>query len=470
MDDLSSGGGTLPVHAPPGHDDISRTSFLLRFATYVHDRRGAINVEWMMLARQSPHIPDAMLISREALQDHVPELISDLLESLRHEEEAPLSVVGDHFRKQGFEQCKAGCDISELIWEIYIIKRVLKQSVLAGFVRDHPEYPPSERAWAETRISDFFHRLTCDSVAWFFKEQQRVVEEKNRMLEQTGESRERLTRTVSHELRNVLNALTLAITILGGEAGGEERRDLGLVCSRMLADMTRILNDLLDYSALVAGRAQLVLERFFVPTLLEEIVAQWRTVALEQGMTFEGRCDPALGEIVSDSLKLRRIAGNLLSNAIKYRKPARGGAVAISFAADGRSDWKMVVEDTGVGIAREDMELLFGEFNRIRPSSAVTGTGLGLAICKEYVELLGGRIAVSSEAGLGTCFEVKLPMRVEVLSAGGGNGASRPGTVSPDGGLVPRAPGDSHTGALATRTKPAHAGWKPSGPAGEAPE
>jgi signal transduction histidine kinase len=210
-------------------------------------------------------------------------------------------------------------------------------------------------------------------------------------------------------LRNVLNALTLATTLLGEEATAEERREMSTVCARMLADMSTILNDLLDFSALVAGRAKLALERLTLPRLCEEIVSQWRPLAQEQGMTFQWQCDAALGEIVSDKLKLKRIAGNLLSNAIKYRKPSRGGDISIFFAAGGEQWWKMVVTDTGVGIAREDIELLFGEFNRIRPNSAVGGTGLGLAICKEYAELLGGRIEVFSKPEQSTRFEVTLP-------------------------------------------------------------
>ncbi len=76
----------------------------------------------------------------------------------------------------------------------------------------------------------------------------------------------------------------------------------------------------------------------------------------------------------------------------------------------------MVVADAGVGIAREDLELLFGEFNRIRPNSAVTGTGLGLAVCKDFAELLGGRIEVVSEAEQGARFEVTLPLNGNVAA------------------------------------------------------
>ena len=87
----------------------------------------------MQLVRNSPDVPDAMHISHEALQDHVPELLDDLVDRLRLEKEGPKETVADHSRSHGRAQWKAGYNLSELIWEIYIIKRVLKQSVLVEF-------------------------------------------------------------------------------------------------------------------------------------------------------------------------------------------------------------------------------------------------------------------------------------------------------------------------------------------------
>jgi signal transduction histidine kinase len=397
---------------------VSRVSFLSAFADYVHDQRDEIGRRWMQLVRESPDVPGAMHISQEALQDHVPELLEDLVERLRTEKEETREEVTDHSRSHGREQWKAGYNISDLIWEIYIIRRVLTQSVLAEFARDNPEYSAEERAKASTLIHDFFHRLTCHSVGQFVEEQQRAIQEKNEELRQTSESRARLTRTVSHELRNVLNALTLGIKLLGEEEQEQHRRDMVNICSKTLSDMARILSDLLDHSALIAGHAQLALERLSLPELFEEIVSQWQPLAEEQGLKFQHKCDAALGEIVSDKLKLKQIAGNLLSNAIKYRKSSQGGYVGISFSPYGMTRWKMIVADTGVGIAREDLEALFGEFSRIRPSNAVPGTGLGLAICKEFAELLGGRIEVLSEADQGTRFEVTLPMTEEMPASG----------------------------------------------------
>ncbi len=416
---------------------MARLPFLSAFADYVDEQRQVINRQWMQFVQHSPDVPDALHLSDAALRDHVPELITDLVERLRLEKEGAKEATGDLSRRHGREQWKAGYNISELIWEVYLIKRVLKQSVLVAFAGDHPEYSGEEIVTAEILISDFFHRRMCDSVGQFIQEQQRVVREKSEALEQTNQARDRLTRTVSHELRNVLNALTLATTLLGEEATAAERREMSAICARMLADMATILNDLLDFSALVAGRAQLTLERLSLPQLFEEITAQWRPVAREQGMVFACRCDAQLGEVVSDKLKLTRIAGNLLSNAIKYRKPARGGDISVVFSADGIAGWQMVVADTGIGIASEDLESLFGEFNRIHPTGEVEGTGLGLAICKEYAELLGGRIDVFSEAEQGTRFEVRLPLNTEAATAGEGirsaalgRDASAPPTLS----------------------------------------
>lgn len=175
---------------------VPRVSFLAAFADYVHAQRDAIGREWMPLVRESPDVSKALHISHEALQDHVPALMEDLVERLRLEKEGPKQVAADHSRTHGYEQWKAGYNISELIWEIYIIRRVLTQSVLAEFTRVHPEYRAEEGAEAETLIHDFFHRLTCDSVGQFVEEQQRVIQEKNEALQQTNEARERLTRTM----------------------------------------------------------------------------------------------------------------------------------------------------------------------------------------------------------------------------------------------------------------------------------
>lgn len=387
------------------------SSFLSRFAAYVHDQRDVIGRTWMRSVRESPDVTGAVHISEAALQDHVPQLMDDLVDLLCLEKEsAGNAQSAEHSRLHGREQWKAGYNVSELIWEIYIIRRVLTQNVLGEFARQHPDFSAEDCSQAAALIHDFFHRVTCESVGQFVEEQQRAIKGAHEALQQTGDSRDRLTRTIAHELRNVLNALTLAIKLLGEEADERHRSETTAMCARMLSDMNHILSGLLDYSALVAGQAKLSLEAFSLRGLFQEIVGEWKPVAEEQGLIFESKCEPTLGDVVSDKLKIKQIAGNFLSNAIKYRKPKEGGYVGISFSASGKTSWKMVVVDTGIGIASEHMAALFGEFSRIRSTNAVTGTGLGLAICKEFTELLGGHVEVLSEERKGTRFEVTLPI------------------------------------------------------------
>lgn len=389
-------------------------TFLSTFASYVHQQRDAIGRVWMNLVRESPEVLGAAHISHEALQDHVPELMNDLVDLLRLEREpATNEQSAKHSRIHGREQWKAGYNVSELIWEIYIIRHVLTNSILGQFARDHTEFSAEDCSQAAALLHDFFHRVTCESVDQFVQEQQRALKEAHDALREMGEFRERLTRTIAHELRNVLNALTLAIRLLGEETSSEENIATAATCSRMLSDMNGILNGLLDYSAIIAGRTKLNLETFSLPELFSEIVNEWKPVAEEYGMVFTSRCEPSVGEVFSDKLKIKQIAGNLLSNAIKYRKPEQGGTVELSFSAPDESTWNMLIADTGLGIAPQDMDALFGEFSRIRVTSAVPGTGLGLAICKEFAELLGGRIEVVSKEHQGARFSVTMPIRLE---------------------------------------------------------
>jgi signal transduction histidine kinase len=192
----------------------SRISFLSSFADYMRQQRDAIGRRWMQLVRGSPEVPRAAHISPDALQDHVPELMDDLVEYLRVGKEGMMEQAVEHSRTHGREQWKAGYNISELIWEIYIIRRILTETVLAEFAREHPEHSVEECAQAATLIHDFFHRVTCDSVMQFVNEQQTASQKTHQELQLVTDSRKRLMRTVAHELRNILNALTLATKLL----------------------------------------------------------------------------------------------------------------------------------------------------------------------------------------------------------------------------------------------------------------
>jgi two-component system capsular synthesis sensor histidine kinase RcsC len=135
-------------------------------------------------------------------------------------------------------------------------------------------------------------------------------------------------------------------------------------------------------------------------------------------MRSAGRCsylcviDPALhGPILLDPLKTEQVLGNLVSNAIKFTEQGKVVVEATTMTEGGR-DWLKRVIDTGIGIAIEDQQRLFAPFVQAEQSDSrrFGGTGLGLSICNRLVELMNGSIRLVSEPGLGSCFDVRIPM------------------------------------------------------------
>ena len=398
---------------------------LSNFADYLCAQREPFTQEWIETVRKSPEVPSANKFSHSELADHLPALFDDLAGRMRQRDQASLEDADKDAHAHGKHRWQQGYSIMEILREIAIIRRLLLLKVFGRYSEKHSDLPRQEKKKAKAIIHDFFSRLVTDSVEQYVEEQDKTIRaindelrQKNRELGELNESRLRLIRSVSHELRNILNALTLATTGVAEEEEEKERQDMLAICQRSLADMASLLNQLLDFSALVEGREPLRLERIDLRALFEEIVSTWKQSAEENCLTLHSHFDPDLSEIVSDKLKLRQIAGNLLSNAIKYRKRGlQDGAVYLYFLKIDDGTWRLAVEDTGIGMASEDMDKLFKEFSRIRPTEDVSGSGLGLSITKRLVERLGGQIEVSSQPAKGSRFEVTLPKRVTLNEA-----------------------------------------------------
>ena len=171
-----------------------------------------------------------------------------------------------------------------------------------------------------------------------------------------------------------------------------------------------------------AGRLELELGRFHLPTALDNVLTLVRGRATRHGITLTQTVDERLGDIVADERKVKQILVNLLSNAVKFTP--EGGRVGLTATpADGVLT--LAVTDTGVGIAPEDQAAIFEEFRQVGVDDArrQEGTGLGLTLAKKFVELHDGRIWVESHVGQGSTFSFTLPARLDDRSAsdqGGG--------------------------------------------------
>jgi len=232
-------------------------------------------------------------------------------------------------------------------------------------------------------------------------------------LEAASRHKSEFLANMSHELRTPLNAIIGFSEVLDERMFGELNAKQEEYIRDILASgrhLLSLINDILDLSKVEAGRMELDLGAFHLPTLLENALTLVRERAIRRGVALGLTADPGLGDVVADERKIKQVVLNLLSNAVKFTP--EGGRVEVRAApADGVVE--IAVADTGVGIAAEDQENVFEEFRQARTDAATRheGTGLGLTLARKFVELHGGRIWVKSAPGQGSTFTFTLPVR-----------------------------------------------------------
>jgi len=231
---------------------------------------------------------------------------------------------------------------------------------------------------------------------------------------------------MSHEIRTPLNGvLAMAEVMSMGDLADVQRERLGIIRqsgSLLLA----VLNDVLDLSKIEAGKLTLVKEDFDLAPALNATSETFQVLAQGKGLAFSFEItDEARGWWRGDADRLRQIVGNLLSNAVKFTPQGAVGAKVDINAATGAL--RLVVSDSGVGIAPEKLPALFEKFTQADNSATrrFGGTGLGLAICRELTQMMGGSIDVESREGHGSVFTVELPL-IRGESAGGAEAQAQP--------------------------------------------
>jgi signal transduction histidine kinase len=170
-----------------------------------------------------------------------------------------------------------------------------------------------------------------------------------------------------------------------------------------------LINDILDLSKVEAGRMELELSDFSLPSAIDSALTLVRERATRRGITLGASIHDGIGEMTGDERKIRQVLLNLLSNAIKFTP--EGGRIDVAAVPNGGAV-EVSVRDTGVGIAPEDHEAVFEEFRQVGASAAKQeGTGLGLALARKFIELHGGKIWVTSQVGAGSTFTFTLPFQ-----------------------------------------------------------
>jgi signal transduction histidine kinase/CheY-like chemotaxis protein len=218
---------------------------------------------------------------------------------------------------------------------------------------------------------------------------------------------------MSHELRTPLNAILGFSSLMSRmpDVPGNQREILDII-NRSGEHLLGLINDVLEIAKIESGRLHLEIAPFDLGGMVRDVGEMMRLRAEQKGLTLEFDQSSSFPRFIKgDEARLRQILVNLVGNAVKYTDQ---GGVTIRLGArdDVRGHLLIEVEDSGPGISREDQRRLFQPFVQLREDAASGGTGLGLAIARQFAQLMGGDIAVVSEAGKGALFRVDLPLEL----------------------------------------------------------
>jgi signal transduction histidine kinase/DNA-binding response OmpR family regulator len=239
------------------------------------------------------------------------------------------------------------------------------------------------------------------------------IQDKSRQLEQASQHKSQFLANMSHELRTPLNAIIGYSEILQ-----EDAVDLGQ--DNLVTDLKKIesagrhllglINDILDLSKIEAGKMDIYLEDVEIVPLLEEVRSIIVPMAEKNGNALEYRLADNLGSMRTDRTKLKQSLLNLFSNGSKFTENGRLTLNVQRFETD-KPMVSFAVSDTGIGMTEEQLGRLFQAFNQADASTTKKygGTGLGLAITRNFCQLLGGNVTVTSKPGEGSTFTIVLP-------------------------------------------------------------
>jgi signal transduction histidine kinase/DNA-binding response OmpR family regulator len=222
---------------------------------------------------------------------------------------------------------------------------------------------------------------------------------------------------ISHEFRTPLNSISSLCQMLMNRMDGDltpDQEKQVMFIQKSAAELSELVNDLLDLAKVEAGRIDVKPRHFEVQDLFATLRGMLKPLLTGNSLDLIFESDPELPTLYTDEGKVSQILRNLISNALKF---TRQGYVRLRARLENEAFVVFEVEDTGIGIAPEHLENIFEEFVQIESEMQINvkGTGLGLPLSRSLAELLGGTINVRSEVGVGSTFTVKIPIQFAQL-------------------------------------------------------
>ncbi|PJL67542.1 histidine kinase [Stenotrophomonas maltophilia] len=360
---------------------------------------------------------------------------------------AQLVVLLEESQRQGEELQAQQEELRVANEELEEQSRSLLQS------QSHLEEQQAELEQSNVQLEERTHELEAQKQALLVAQSQ-LVRNSNE-LAATSRYKSEFLANMSHELRTPLNSSLILAKLLADNKDGtltEEQVKYARAILSSNNDLLSLINDILDLSRIEAGHVELADEVVVTDSVLQRLRETFEPMARQKGLALQIEADAlAPSQLVVDSQRLQQILKNLLANAVKFTEH---GKVSLHVRAGGQGRIRFEVCDSGIGIAREQLQVIFEAFRQADGSTRrrYGGTGLGLSISRDLAERMGGSIQVDSEPGRGSCFILELPLQGAPASNATDNSVAP--VAAPAMAAVPAMPVPATAAVAPTTTVP----------------
>ncbi|MGN7611780.1 PAS domain S-box protein [Magnetococcales bacterium HHB-1] len=323
---------------------------------------------------------------------------------LAYDEDFSLLKMADYYSREAFEHLQKVClptAIREGAWEgeTEFLTRSKKKIPISQILVSHHS-PAGNLLYFSTIARNITDRKKTEAELREAHDTARIA----------NQAKSEFLAAMSHEIRTPLNAILGMGELLDDTQLTETQSWCVQTLSRAGETLLTLINDILDLSKIEAGRLKLDITEFDLRASIEETIDLFSYSALEKGIQLFYQIEPSVPQwVMGDPTRLRQILLNLISNAIKFTQK---GHVDVSVASDPHNMISFTIADTGSGIPKEKLEVIFKPFTQADSSTTrkFGGTGLGLTICRRLVEMMHGKIQLKSQVGYGSTFTVSLPL------------------------------------------------------------